>query len=103
VAGIESPCRSLLNAHWCSVAVQATDEARNLSPYTGLKACTGAESGYNDKQESVKEAGAKCKNRDKFIYFIVRVRLRSVIQIIMQFDPHFIQISFLNVLVEPSN
>jgi hypothetical protein len=39
-------------------------------------ACTGAESGYNDKQESIKEAGAKCKNRDKFIYFIVRVMLR---------------------------
>ena len=35
--------------------------------------CTGAESGYSDLQKAIKEVEAKCKNRDKFIYFIVRV------------------------------
>ena len=37
----------LQNGHWCSVAVQADDEARNLSSCRFFIGGTGAVSGWN--------------------------------------------------------
>jgi len=62
----------LQNGHWRSVAVQGDNEARNLSCYMNLYC--GHWSGVRVvfyKGHGIESR--KCKNCDKFLYFIVRV------------------------------
>jgi hypothetical protein len=68
----------MLDVHWCSVAVQNEDEDRNLSPYRSFITGSGAYHGTEGCRKLSRKQWIS-KNRDKFIYFIVRVSTIAVI------------------------
>jgi hypothetical protein len=63
----------LQKEHWCSVAVQAANGASNLSCYMNLY-CRHWSGVRVHFYEGHGIESRKCKNCDKFLYFIVRVR-----------------------------